>query len=148
MNRTQKEAWLGLVGSLLMAGTYSFATIQLFVIRKPPGLIHCLVPLLVFFLFMISCYVVCRKKRNSDEVNEDERDRLILKRAAIATFAAFVMLLVSAYTVLWFAVGLNGVIPVWSVPVFLVIVAMPAMIFVYSLAVLVQYGRGGQDGKE
>lgn len=143
MNKTQKSAWLGLVGSLLMAGTYSFATIQLFVIRKPLGLIHCLVPLLFFFLFMISYYIVCRKKRNSNEVNEDERDKLILKRAAIATFAVFVLLLISAYTVLWIAVGLKGSIPVWSVPVFLVIVAMPAMIFVYYVAVLVQYGKGG-----
>ena len=145
MNRTQKEAWFSLGGALLMATIYSFVTIQLFVIRKSPGLIHGLVVLLSALLFVVSHYVVCRKKQSPREVDKDERDKLIEKRAAIAAFAAFVLLLLSTYIVLCFVVGLDGSIPVWSVPVFLIIVAMPVIILVYSVAILVQYGRGSKE---
>ena len=141
MNKTQKEAWFSLGGSLLMAAMYSFVTIQLFVIRKPPGLIHGFVVLLSALLFVVSNYVVCRKKQSPREVVKDERDKLIEKRAAIAAFAAFVLLLLSTYIVLCFVVGLDGSIPVWSIPIFLIIVAMPAITAVYSVAILVQYGR-------
>jgi polyferredoxin len=145
MNKTQKEAWFNLGGALLMAAVYSHIAIQLFVIRKPFGLISlCLCPLSMI-LFVIGQCIICRRKRNSHEVDKDEQDKLILKRAAIAAFAAFVLLLLSAYVVLYFVVGLNGSIPVWSIPVFLIIVAMPAIMLVYSVAILVQYGKGGKS---
>ncbi len=145
MNRTQKEAWFSLVGALLGVAIYSFVIIQLFVISKPPGFIHGFVVLLTALLYVISHYVVCRKNQSPREVDKDERDKLIEKRAAIAAFAAFALLLLSTYLVLCYVVGLDGSIPIWSIPIFLLIVVMPVIMLVYSVAILVQYGRGAKE---
>ena len=132
----------------MSAAIYSFVIIRFFVISKPPGLIYGFVILLIAFLFVIVSYVVCRKKQSPREVDKDERDKLIEKRAVIAAFAAFVLLLFSTYVVLCHVVGLDGSIPVWSIPFFLIIVVIPAITLVYFVAILVQYGRGGKDGQE
>ena len=90
--------------------------------------------------------IFLRKKQSPREVDKDERDSLIEKRAVIAAFVSVWILLFVATIIPRFIVGLDGSIPVWSLA-FINIGILLIVLFVYSIAVLVQYGWGGKGGE-
>jgi len=88
-----------------------------------------------------------RIKQSRAEVDSDEGDDLIKKRAVLVSFTSVWILLFAATIIPWFAVGQDGSIPVCLLPIInfgvFLIVAL-----VHSVAVLVQYGWGGKDGEK
>ncbi len=80
------------------------------------------------------------------EVESDERDDLIKKRAVIASFVTVWILLAGVTVVPRFVVGIKGLIPVWLLA-FINLGVFLGAVLVYLVAVLVQYGWGGKDGE-
>ena len=147
MNKTQKGGWACLAAALMLMGTYIGLYIRLFVIKKLPTTFGAFWVLSGFFLLTGLMLYVIQKKQSPREVDKDERDSLIEKRAVIASFVSVWILLFAATIIPRFFVGLDGSIPVWSLA-FINVGILIIVLFVYSIAVLVQYGRGGKDGRE
>ena len=143
MNKTQKSAWIGLV---LVAFLFMIPTIDIVDKSLGPLLTHVGgysvgLPLLILVIYLI------RKIETQPGVNFDERDKLIIKKAVIMAFAAVSIVLIAWYILTLFSLGEAGLISVSKLPV-IVYIASILFIFVCSIAVLVQYGRGGKDVAE
>ncbi len=137
MNKTQKGAWVGLVlvVFLLMIPAIdivekSLGTLLTHVVGYSVGL-----PLLILVIYLI------HKIETQPGVNFDERDKLIIKKAIIIAFAVVSIALIAWYILTLFSLGETGFISVSKLPV-IVYTASILFIFVCSLTVLVQYGRG------
>jgi uncharacterized Tic20 family protein len=144
MNKTQKSAWFSLAAALTCIASFGYIFVQFFV-RKKLGLTG-VWPLLAAYGVLLGVPIIfLRKKQSPREVDKDERDSLIEKRAVIAAFVSIWILLFAATIIPRFIVGLDGSIPVWSLA-FINVGILLIVLFVYSVAVLVQYGRGGKDG--
>ena len=147
MNKTQKGAWINLASGLVAIASFGYIFVQFFVLKKPPRLIG-IWPLLSAYCVLLGMLIVfMRKKQSQHEVDKDERDTLIEKRAVIAAFVSVWVLLFAATLIPRFIVGLDGSIPVWSLA-FINVGILLIVLFVYSVAVLIQYGRGGKDVAE
>ena len=144
MNKTQKGAWLNLVGSLICMASFGYIYVQFFVIKNWPGPIGIWPILAVYSLFMVILIIFFRKKQSPHEVEKDERDSQIEKNAVIAAFVSVWVLLFAATIIPRFVAGIDGSIPVWSLAFINVGILFIALL-VYSVAVLVQY-RGGHNG--
>ncbi len=139
MNKTQKGAWAGLV---LVVFLLYIPAVDL--VEKSLGLLltHVVgysvgLPLLILVIYLI------RKIETGGGVNFDERDKLIIKRGIITAFGAVSVVLIAWYILTLFSLGEAGLVSVSKLPVVLY-AASVLFIFVCSIAVLVQYGRGGK----
>lgn len=95
--------------------------------------------LLVFISLMISSEVWAKKQR-ANEVSFDERDLLIQVRSIhVGTIGVFGTLLYGG----WLIVPLDGLALIW-LPILLASAALIGGV-VYSVAILIQYGRGGKN---
>ena len=101
----------------------------------------------MYFLVTAPPLIFLRKKQSPNEPNADERDDLIKKRAVVCSFVSVWVLLVITSIAPWFIVGSEAPIPVWALPLINLPIFLIAM-GVYSIAVLVQYGRGDKDGEK
>jgi len=146
MNKTQKGALAVLVLTILLL---------IFGITVPVAWFNDVITLRVlplFFLFLTFfamglSIIFLKKKRGSSEVDYDERD-IVIKRKAL-----FV-----SYITLWIMVSLACIIPFGitdqrgTIPVSALVPALFLMftivMLVYSVTILVQYGRGGKDGEK
>ena len=147
MNRTQKGAWINLAGGLICIASFGYIFVQFFILKKLPGLTG-LWPLLAAYCLLLGAPIVfLRKKQSPHEVDKDERDSLIEKRAVIAAFVSVWISLFAATMIPRFFVGIDGAIPVWSLA-FINVGILFITLAIYSVAILVQYGRGGKDGRE
>ncbi len=141
MNKTQKGAWAGL---LLVVFLLYIPAIDLVDKRLGLLLTHVVgysvgLPLLILVIYLI------RKIDTGPGVNFDERDKLIIKKAIITAFGAVSVVLIAWYILTLFSLGESGLVSVSKLPV-IVYAAFVLYIFVCSIAVLVQYGRGGGNG--
>jgi ABC-type Fe3+ transport system permease subunit len=93
----------------------------------------------------ISLYFL-RKKQSPTEPDSDERDNQIKQKAWIAAFVSVWPLFLAASIAPQFFVGLDGSIPVWSLPIVTVFLFY-IVLLVYSIAVLIQYGCEGKGKK-
>ena len=137
MNKTQKGAWGGLV---LVVFLLMIPAIDIIDKDLGPLLTHLVgysvgLPLLILVIYLI------RKIDTQAGVNFDERDKLIIKKAIIVAFAVVSIALIGWYILTLFWLGEAGSVSVSKLPV-IVYTASILFIFVCSLAVLVQYGRG------
>ena len=136
MNRTQKEALITSGFSLLLLAlgivilVQTLTSVEVFRIW-----------LLVISLFIIISAVLLRIKQSRAEVEFDERDNAIKKNAVIVSFVSLWALLIAASIIPTLIVGDEGAIPVCFLPVINIAVFLIVML-VYSVAILVQYGRG------
>jgi amino acid transporter len=144
MNKTQKEAWFGLGGILLCLGIFVWAGVKIFILKTIPEGLTRFWPVLVFCVFMATSLVLLRRKQSPAEVESDERDRLIKYRAVLACFVSVWVLLAAATGIPQLVVGVKGSIPVWLLA-FVNLGVLLIALLVYSVAVLVQYGRGGKE---
>ena len=144
MNKTQKSAVFYLVIFLLWAVIVTYAFLTMFVITpKVNPTWTLLVPsgvIFVAFLFWL------RKKQSPAEVESDERDNLIKKRAVITCFVSACILLVVGSVTPAVILGEYSSVPVILLPAInmsILMIAMP----IYSIAVLIQYGWPGKGEK-
>jgi hypothetical protein len=139
MNRTQK-------GALFTAGI-TLLLLALGVVVIPVQTVTSVkvfrIWLLVISLFIIISVIWLRIKQSRAEVDFDERDNAIKKNAVMVSFISLWALLMAASFIPNFIVGDNGAIPVCFLPVINFGVFLIVML-VYSVTILVQYGRGAK----
>ena len=140
MNTTQKGAWIGLVGVLFSIALIPFAFLKIYVLRGIPARFVQFLVIGGGILYFIWIILFLRQKQSPVEVEADERDKLIMKRAVLACFVS-VWVCLTAVSVIprWF-VGIDGLIPAWVITIMNLGVVFVATL-IYSVAVLVQYGR-------
>lgn len=141
MNKTQKGAWLNVAGTLLVLVSALLLTIQIGIRHRPPERIWIFIWAPFFILFTVIGILFVRKKQSPTEPESDERDKIIQYRAALVAFVSVWLLLAAECVIPKFIVGLDGSIPVWLLPIINVFF-MYIVLLVYSVAVMIQYGRG------
>ncbi len=144
MNKTQKSALFSLINFLLLIIFSVHSTKVIRDVFSPEGYPNAL-KIVLFWAFLIfgfmalSAFLLYRRKQSSAEVESDERDDLIKKRAVLICFISVWFLLITSYAILWHIVGLDGSIPLCILPLIYLGVFFAAML-VYNVTVLVQYG--------
>lgn len=142
MNRTQKYAWGRVAASLS-----GVALVIIGLARELAGKSMPVFPWIMLWSGLIAAmHLIARKKRPA-EVDSDERDELIKAKAArVAAVSGGILLLAASIF------SARMIFPDRSIPVQALLgingVVVLIAIFVYSVAVLVQYGREGKDGKK
>ena len=144
MNRTQKAAWINLVFGLFCIIVFTWFGIELFVLRRFPGPIGRFWPFAGFVVILAATFISLHKKQSPQEVDRDERDDLINKRAVVASFFSMWILLAGACLIPQLLIGTEGSIPVWALGLVNVCTIL-TILLVYNIAVLIQYGRGNKD---
>ncbi len=143
MNRYQKLAWFNLI---VIAVTIIITTTAIAIEVNMRGYsttgLYFMAPLLLLkfkhFLF--------KKPQGQDKVVCDERDSFILKRALSFAFKAFWCVFVLSSFLLWWFIGPRNSVPTLTLP----LMALGGALFitiVCSVAILVQYGLGGEGEK-
>lgn len=145
MNRTQKEAWFNLVGALLCLSVSVYLVIEIGVLKRLPERWFAFCLVVAFCFLMAASIIFLRRKQSPREVDSDERDRQIQRRAVLVSFVSVWALLFAASAVPMLLLGTKGTIEVWLLPLINVTVGMLA-ILIYTAAVLIQYGKGGGNG--
>ena len=101
----------------------------------------------LLFGLVVAWVIFIRKKQSPTEVETDERDKLIQTRAIVASFISVGILIALTCLILRFIVGISGTIAVWELTLINFLIFEVALL-VYSVAILVQYGWGGEDGEK
>jgi len=144
MNKTQKGALYGVLLSFLLAGIVVFDLLDT-IVGWP---IKLLVGAVWGGLLLVPIYLIERKK-DTREVDMDERDKRIIKKALLVSFILLAVMSGLAFTAAFFVLGLQSTIPITmdelSAVIYLVLVIF---VLILSLAVLSQYGWGGKDGEK
>jgi amino acid transporter len=142
MNRTQKGAVavLAIMTVLLIFGiSVPIAWFnEMLVVRTIP-----LVFLGLAYLAMVLSIIFLRKKRGHREVDYDERDTAIKRKAVFASYITLWILVFLGCTIPFGVTDQKGTIPVSLLPAGLFVIFVIVML-VYALTILVQYGRGGK----
>ena len=145
MNKTQKGAWVVLVltAVLLIFG----ATIPLAWFSEVPALRT--LPLLFFALVWIVMglsFIFLRKKQSRTEVDIDERDVAIKRKAFFASYITLWILILIAYIISTAILGEEGSIKVVFLPIIIFGLFLFCML-AYSVTILVQYGQRGEKNE-
>jgi len=90
-------------------------------------------------------YIQRQFSKDKKKIIFDERDRLIHKRAVMASYVALWIYFVAACVITWCIVGPNGSISVNVMPLTLV-GGLVLFNCVQSLSSFIQYRRGAKDG--
>jgi uncharacterized membrane protein YiaA len=141
MNRTQKAAIYGffLVGLMLL-----IPLIDLVDTKINPILLRVIgYPLAV--LMVLPAWLLSRKYKK-DEVQIDERDKMIVKRALLVAGGLVCVGLLIFYAVLIFTRGPGEKVEISTLPA-VVFFSFVAFLLIVSSAVLIQYGRGGKQNE-
>jgi hypothetical protein len=144
MNKNQKGAWITLGIALYSIGSCSIIYFRLFVLKKPSTWFQFLSGIGGLILCIVLSILFLRKKQSPVEVETDERDKNIMKRAVLPCAISVGVGLAAVSAIPQLVVGTDGSIPVWVIPIMNLGVAFAATL-VYTVAVLVQYGWGGKE---
>ena len=144
MSRYQKLAWWNLIvitATILITTTAVAIEIHIRGYSKM-GLYFFVAPLVIlkFKPFMF------KKPQGQDKVVCDERDTLIVKRASSFAYTAFWIVFILSCFLLFILIGPKNSVPTITLP----LIAIGGALFlkiVCSVAILVQYGRGGKDNE-
>ena len=145
MNKTQKGAWCTLIASLFLIIFGILLFTEIVILKNLFTSLHRFIALL-FFSFMVPLFIFLRKKQSIAEVESDERDNLIIKRAVLVSFVSVWIMLAAVCIIPRFIVGYTGSIDVWVLSLINFAIFLIAM-FIYSAAVLIQYGWGGKKNE-
>jgi hypothetical protein len=147
MNKTQKNAWFSLAIFSLSIALAGYNFYCEFVVKKlPVSFLSRHWSVFAFLVIFIPAMILLRKKQSPAEVDSDERDGLIRKKALVASYTSIWILFTISILILWLTIGLDGTIAVWLFPLIILEVFFIAMI-TYSIAILVQYGRESKGEK-
>ena len=145
MNKAQRGAWFALVGCLFNIAIAVYLVVKIYVLKSLPRLFwEGLSIITAICVLLVLSIVLYSKKQSQAEVESDERDKLIQKRAVLVSFVSVWILLGVLSIILGFIPGVDGSIPVWLLAIINVCIFLIVMT-IYHIAVLVQYGRGGKD---
>ena len=136
MNKTQKSALYGVLLSFLLVGIVVFDLLDT-IVGWP---IKLLVGAVWGSLLLVPIYLIERKK-DKREVDMDERDKRIVKKALLASFILLAVTAGLAFVTAFFVPGLQSTISI-TMDELSVVIYFVMIIFVLalSLSVLAQYG--------
>ena len=145
MNRYQKLAWFNLIvitASIIITTTAIAIEIHIRGYSTIGGWFVAILVLLKFKPFMF------KKPQGQDKVVCDERDTLIVKRALSFAYTTFWWVFIaSSFAVhIFMGMGPKSSVPTITLPLMAIGGALFLQI-VISVAILVQYGRGGKGEK-
>jgi hypothetical protein len=143
MNRYQKLAWWNLIvitATIIITSTAiaieihmrGYSTIGLWFIT-------------ILALLRLNPFLF-KKPKGQNKVVSDERDTLIVKRALSFAYTTFWIVFVISSVLLFIIIGPTNSVPTITLPLMVVGGAL-FMKIVGSVAILVQYGRGGKGEK-
>jgi peptidoglycan/LPS O-acetylase OafA/YrhL len=145
MNRTQKGAWFTLGMGVLLLAFIGIVHASMFAPGdRLAGTDRVRLWIALIAVFTAVAVALVRKKQSPAEPGSDERDDTIKKNAVLACFASAWVSLVLASIIPAFVVGDGGSIPVFLLPIINISVLLTTLL-VYSIAVLVQYGRTSKE---
>jgi len=144
MNRYQKLAWFNLIviiSTIIITTTAVAIELHMRGFSTIGGWFIAILVLLKFKPFMF------KKPQGQDKILCDERDSFIVKRARTFAHTTFwIVFFVSSFAVhILMGMEPDSSIPTITLPLMAVGGAL-LMKIVCSVAILVQYGRGGKDG--
>lgn len=141
MNRTQKAALYGLYCVIFML---LIPLVDLVDTKINPILLRVIgYPLVI--LWILPLWFLSKKKKA--EVDMDERDKVIIKRACIIAGGIVVGGLLAVYTAFIFTSSPDKKITTSTLQG-IVFYTLTAFLLTLSSAILIQYGCGGKDGKK
>jgi hypothetical protein len=155
MNKTQKGAVAVFALSIVLLIFSITVPIAWFtnipIMRQAPLFFFVLTYMLMGLLF-----VFLRKKQSAREVDYDERDAVIKRKAILASYITLWILVFTACTVPYVIVDFHGLVPAgFTASNTLPVMVLPIVLFlmfvivmlVYSITILIQYGRGDKGEK-
>lgn len=145
MNKTQKGALAVLVITavfLIFSATIPFAWFSDVPVLRILPLAFLALACVVMGLSIIFFI----KKQSCCEVDFDERDITIKRKAILASYIALWVLICIACIIPYAILGEEGSIKVDFLPIIIFGVFLFSML-VYSIAILIQYSWGGKDGQ-
>lgn len=145
MNKTQKGALCTLIISLFLILFGILLFTEIVILKNLFTSLHRFIALLLFG-FMVPLFIFLRKKQGLAEVESDERDNLIIKRAILVSFVSVWIMLAAVCIIPRFIVGYTGSITIWVLSLINFAIFLIAVL-IYSAAVLIQYGRRSRDGE-
>ena len=145
MNRVQKIAWALVIST---SGALAVSLIAVGVLYHYVGMPRALLGFCMMGLAGLGGLAPVLIKKDEGPVAADERDQLFQRRAAIAGFATAYLVFGAACMIPFFALGPSARISVTWLPTIFMGAGI-SHFFVYSLAILSQYGwtwadKGGQ----
>ena len=146
MNRYQKLAWFNLIViTVFIIVTTTVITIEL-KMRGYSTIGFWFIGILA--LLKLNPFLF-KKPKGQNKVVSDERDKFIVKRAVSFAYITFwIVFFVSSFAVhIFMGMGPKSSVPTITLPLMAIGGAL-FMKIVCSVAILVQYGRGGDDGGE
>ncbi|MCD6394941.1 MAG: hypothetical protein J7M40_15735 [Planctomycetes bacterium] len=167
MNKTQKGAWCGVLMSVFILlipvirmniavpipsmrtdidSTIPVERTNIWGTIKTDPLLSNLFFIIIPVVLLLLAFFFINRKRNNAEAEIDERDRFIARRALIATFVSICVIPIVACAVAIFALEPQATIQIRIFPLILYFTYI-IFILIFSVAILVQYGWGGKDGK-
>ncbi len=146
MNRYQKLAWLNLIVIITTIIITSTAIAIEVHMRGYSTVGFWFIAILLLLKFKPFLF---KKPQGEDTVVCDERDTFIVKRAVSFAYKTFwIVFFVSSFAVhILMGMGPRSSVPTITLPLMAIGGAL-FMKIVCSVAILVQYGRGGDDGGE
>lgn len=142
MNRAQKAAWFGFLWCLAISVLFTMVFAALFLSQaylRVLWAIHC-----VFFpVFLVTFVWVYRKKQTPPELDYDERDSLISRRAVSISFVGFCLLIYISDALLMLWESIKGTVPTATLPVIHLEVGI-ITVAIYYAAMIVLYGKGNK----
>ena len=142
MNKTQKAAIYG----LYLAGFMLLIPLGDLVDTKVNPVLMRVIGYPLAFLMVLPIWFLTRKKNQTD-VEMDERDKMIVKRALLVAGGLVSTGLLAVYTISIFAIEPDGKIQLSTLPI-IVFFSLTAFLLVVSLTVLIQYKLGGGSGNK
>ena len=142
MNRYQKIAWFNLIViAVTIIVTAAVITIEI-CIRGYSTIGPWFIGIMALLQFNTRFF---KHPQGGDKVIHDERDTLILKKALSLSYTVFWYVFLFLCFILFLLIGPKNSVPVITIP----LIAIGAGLFlkiVGSVAILVLYGRGAEDG--
>jgi hypothetical protein len=143
MNRTQKGAWAVIAISI----TLSLLFITMVFTTKPLTLSVLPIVLTILSLIVMGLSLIfLRTKQSPNEVDYDERDVTIKRKALLASHITLWVLIFIGCTVPLLITGQEKVLVVGLLSVVLFAASVIDML-VYAITILIQYGRSGDGDK-
>ena len=95
-------------------------------------------------LFWLFPFIEKKSRKGQNQINFDERDQLIHKKAVMVAYVVLWIYFVAACVIAWCIVGPNGTVSVNVMPLTL-LGGLIIFTSVQGMASVIQYGWGGKD---
>ena len=147
MNRTQKVAWVILFGVLLDAVAFVYVGLIIALRRLPPKPLGWAVTVALALagltLFVGLAFALARRQSRA-EPESDERDKAIMKNAALVGLITGWLVLALAVLILGATLGQTGTVPLYMLTLLLFGVFFFVTVPIYAVGTLAQYRSGGR----